>query len=214
MKGRIQFPLAAGIVLLAARVLGDECCQTGESEKCFYFDGNIGASLLNQTKVLDGDRIAFDVGVRTDLAVGYHLSSWAAVEFNTGVIWNSADKIGGVPLDSFGGSMDIYQIPLLGNLVLSAPSKSGFRPYIGGGVGCMATVLDFRSPLGDISDCDFAFGYQAFVGITYSTSSNLELGIGYRFSQTRDHGWDDGGVSLHTEGTATHAILASIRWKF
>jgi OOP family OmpA-OmpF porin len=213
MKGKFQFPLAVGMVLLATKALSEEscqCCATGG----FYLDGNVGVSFLPKLNVLGGEAISFNTGVRVDVAIGYHLSSWAALEFNTGVIWNSVDKIGGVPLSSFGGSMEVYQIPFMGNLVLSPSGCGRWRPYVGGGVGGVCSFVDFQSPLGNIADNDFAFGYQAFVGVNYSISSSVEIGVGYRFLQTHNHGWEENDVTLHTEGTTSHSVIASFRWKF
>jgi opacity protein-like surface antigen len=119
-----------------------------------------------------------------------------------------------VAVSSYSGRIDLYQIPMMGNLILSVPLKHGFRPYFGAGTGVVASVLDFNSPLGNIRDTDYTFGYQAFAGFNYQISRHLEVGVGYKFLSTRDHGWQDGGVTFHTDGIVTHAITASLTWTF
>ena len=57
----------------------------------------------------------FNLGMRGNLAVGYHFNeSWAA-EFDTGLIWNSVDKATGVSLDQpypNNASFATYTVPV------------------------------------------------------------------------------------------------------
>lgn len=179
-----------------------------------YVSSDLGAAFQQAVRIKGADLIDFHNGVRGDVAIGYQATSWFAAEFASGAIWNSGDKIGGVALTSFSGSLDLYQIPIMGNVVLSTPVWHGLRPYIGAGVGGVAAMLDFQRPLGSIRDTDFTFSYQAFAGLNYQVCEHVELGVGYKFLQTGDHNWAENGVTLRTEGTGTHSVTASFTWKF
>ena len=99
--------------------------------------------------------------------------------------------------------------------------KGGWTPYVGAGVGGAATYLTAQNvPLfgfgchTSYSSTDFTFAYQATAGLKYAISENIELGIAYKFTGTTDHNWSDNGVTFKTDGTVTHAVLASLTWKF
>lgn len=205
MKPALRFIIAAGLAPIAA--------VAQERFPKFYLDVDAGASLPSSTRVVGADTIEFHNGVRADIALGLRANSWLSAEFASGVIWNAVDKIGGVPVSSYNGSIDLYQIPIMGNVILRAPRTHGFQPYIGAGLGCVAGMLDFNTPLGKIHDTDYTFGFQAFAGLNYRLSHHLEVGIGYKYLQTHNEGWTDGGVALHTEGIATHSIFAALVWK-
>jgi opacity protein-like surface antigen len=208
MKEKIPFLLAVGLIPFATRALGQD------SSSHLYLTGDLGAAFQEELRVQGADRIDFHNGVRGDVALGYQANTWLAAELATGLIWNSGDKIGGVAFSSFGASFDLYQIPLMGNLVLSTPAWHGFRPYIGVGAGGVVSMLDFQRPLGDIRDTDFTRSYQAFGGLKYQISQRVELDVGYKFLQTDDHRWEENGVTLQTGGTTTHSVTASFTWKF
>ena len=208
MKEKIPFLLAAGIIPLATTAIG------GEFSSHLYLSGDVGAAFEQAVRIKGADLIDFHNGIRGDVAIGYQAKTWLAVELASGAIWNSCDKIGGVALDSFGGSLDLYQIPIMGNLVLSTPAWHGFKPSIGAGVGGAAELLDFQRPLGNIRDTDFTFAYQAFANLNYELCKHLSLGVGYKFLQTEDHIWTQNSVTLKTGGTGVHSVTASLTWKF
>lgn len=214
MKKKIPFLLAAGILPLTA--------AAGEQSFVdhLYLSGDIGPSFVQGTRIRNADTIDFNTGIRADVAAGYQVTPWLAGELATGIIWNSADKIGNVPISSFGSSLDLYQVPVMGNVVLSYSCWQSyrfwrhFRPYAGAGVGGVAASVDFNRPLGDVKDTDFTFSYQAFAGVNCELSQRIELGLGYKFLQTGEHNWQENGVTLNTEGTSTHSVIASFTWRF
>jgi opacity protein-like surface antigen len=208
MRPKTFFFIAAGIIPLAASAAGNDWTDR------FYVSTDVGPAFQQGINIIGADEIKFNTGVRGDVSLGYRFAPWIATELAAGFIWNSADSIGGVPISSYGGSLDLYEIPLMGNLILTTPAKHGFQPYVGGGVGVVAAKLDFTSPLGDIHDTDYTFSYQAMAGVNYQLSQNLVLGLGYKYLCTRDHSWTENGVTLDTEGTATHSVTLSLTWSF
>lgn len=209
MKQKIPFLLAAGIASVATAALGQDH-PSGQ----YYVSGGMGAAFEQELRVRGADLIDFHNGVRADVAVGYQACSYFAAELATGVIWNSADKIGGVSVTSFGNSLDLYQVPVLANVIFTTPAWRGIRAYLGGGVGGDVATIDFERPLGSIHDTDLTFGYQGFAGVNCQMSKRLELGVGYKFLRSESHNWIENDVTLKTAGTGVHSVTASLTWKF
>ena len=207
--GKTRWLLVAGAITLATIAVAAD-----NDANRFYVGADVGPAFAEDVNISAGDEIKFNPGVRGDVNLGYHFTPWIASEFGMGVVWNSVDSIGGVKMSSYGGSMDLYQIPLMGNVVLTAPDLGRFRPYVGGGIGCVFGKLDFNSPLGDIHDTDHTFSYQALAGLNYQITEHCEVGLGYRYLCTFNHAWTESGVTLDTGGTATHSVICSLTWKF
>jgi opacity protein-like surface antigen len=208
MRAKAKILLTTGVLPLAATVMGEDFTNR------VYVAADLGPAFQQNINISGGQEIDFNSGIRGDVSLGYRFKPWLAGEFAMGAIWNRVDTIGGVPMSSYGGSMDLYQIPLLGNVVLSAPEWHHFRPYVGGGIGCVLGKLDFNSPLGDIHDTDHTFAYQAFVGVNYQLSEHVAVGIGYKYLATDNHAWTQNGITLDTEGTMTHAVTCAVTWSF
>ena len=108
----------------------------------------------------------------------------------------------------------LYQVPLLATVSYRLLLKSGWTPFVGAGVGGVKSLIDLKTPLGDLSNSDFTFAYQVVAGCNYAVSKNCEVGIAYKFLATQDHDWADGGISLRTDESISHSFLASFTWKF
>ena len=177
-----------------------------------------------QSAPFSGGNISYDTGVRASLAVGYNFCSAFAAELETGVIWNPIDSINGNTLSSLSSSANLYQIPLLLNGIYKVPLKGAFHPYVGAGVGVAfglfegSSVPGLYSPLTggsmDYSGTDAAFAYQAEVGFKYALGKSAELGLAYKFFGTTGYSWSDNNAPFKTDGTLTHAIMATFDWRF
>jgi opacity protein-like surface antigen len=216
MKSQIQFLLAVGILSLARVSQAQAVSKSAVPDvlKGFYLSTDMGLAFQQPIYVIGADQIKFNDGIRGDLSAGYRFTPWCAAELAGGVVWNRAHAIGGVPLSNYDGSMDLYEIPMMANIVFTLPLKHGFKLDFGGGVGAVAGILHFNNPLGDIHDTDFTFAYQFSTGLNYKLTENIELGLGFKFLQTNNHFWSENGVSLNTEGTATYSLTASLSWSF
>jgi len=42
----------------------------------------------------------------------------------------------------------------------------------------------------------------------------MDLGVAYKFVGTADHNWHNNNITLKTDGTMTHTILATFTWRF
>jgi len=182
----------------------------------WYLSADSGLAI--QQDVTDtGGKVKFDDGVRGGLAVGYNFCDSLAVEFETGVIWNSINSINGDSLSSFSGAhADIYEIPMLVNVIYKIPTHVGLTPYFGVGAGGAATLLKSSNmPLPFPNNTtDFTFAFQGTAGLKYALGKNMELGVAYKFLGTTDHSWSENGVTFKTDGTMTHSIVATFTWSF
>jgi OmpA-OmpF porin, OOP family len=210
IKTKTHHLIAAGTMLLIGAA--NASAQTSP----VYLDGELGASFPQSLtfKNSGGTKATFNPGVRADIVLGYNLSDCFAVEFNTGAIWNSVDKIGGESLSSEGASFNLYQIPFLANLVYKTPVWKGFSGYIGAGAGGEAAILGVNVPGHSASDNDFTFAYQGLAGVKYAICKNTEIGLGYKFLGTLDHHWTIAGEGISTEALYTHSIMATLTYKF
>ncbi len=164
----------------------------------------------------------FNFGVRGDIALGYNINkSWAA-EFDTGVLWNSMDKVGNNTLGSIGQSADTYTVPFLANFIYKVPIKGPWSSYVGLGVGGAASILSYDNSGYSLSDCNFTFAYQAEAGLKYALSQNASINIAYEFLGMTDPSWNSSltvgatttDYQFKENGFYTHSIAVSFTWNF
>ncbi len=188
----------------------------------FYLNADIGGSLEQSIDLKNlGTRVGFNPGTSFDVSFGYNIVPQVAVEFETGVIWNSLSGSGPQIISPVADRADLYQVPFLGNIVFKLPLQCGITPYIGGGVGGVASTLvlsrgSSNSSWGHISDTDFTFAYQGMAGLKFALNQTMEVGVGYKFLGTLDHQWfgNDPNLVVNTSPTYSHSILASFTWHF
>jgi opacity protein-like surface antigen len=165
----------------------------------------------------------FNLGIRADIALGYNINKSLAAEFDTGLLWNSADKIGATTLSSINQSFDTYTIPILVNVTYKFPIKGPWSSYVGIGAGGAASILVYNNSIGsDMVDENFVFAYQAEAGLKYKLSENASVGVAYDFLGTTDPSWNlNQPIGLTTtsfhikeKGFYTHSITLSFTWDF
>ncbi len=215
----------AGATLFLAAANGHaQQFANNEYVKNIYVGINSGVSF--QQKMAMGSsfngspgNITFNAGWSLGGNIGYRFSDFFAAELDTGVIWNSISQIGNQGLSSV-GSAHIAEIPVLPNLVFTYP-MGHFKPYAGIGLGPALGVFYGSNIPGaggssnaTYHDTDLTFAYQVEVGLKYSVSDNIDLGLGYKFVGTSSHSWSDNGIDLNTDGTKAHVLEASFTWRF
>jgi opacity protein-like surface antigen len=192
----------------------------------FYLNGDVGVSFLQDLTIRNlGTKVSFHTGSRADLSLGYNIAKQLAVEFETGVIWNSLNADNSQVITPLADRINLYQVPLLANLVYKVPLAGGITPYIGAGVGGVVSTLDLETQTGPgfghgywrhPSDTDCAFAYQGLAGVKFPLGWNMDIGLGYKFLGTLDHSWFEGDPNLFTQtgGTYSHSVLATFTWRF
>jgi len=164
----------------------------------------------------------FNFGFRGDVVLGYNINKSLAAEFDTGLLWNSADTVLGNPLSSQNVSFDTYTIPILLNFIYKIPMKGHWSSYVGIGMGGAASLLDYNIGGSDLTDFNFVFAYQAEAGLKYKFSQNASVGIAYDFLGTTDPSWNVSQtigapttfIHFKEKGFYTHSITLSFTWDF
>lgn len=137
-----------------------------------------------------------DPGFRVGLIGGYNLNEWAAVELETGFMYNGVKDS-----DTWVGG-----IPVLGNVVVRYQNDSKFVPYLGAGAGGAYTMVQG----GGSDQSDFVFAYQAKLGVAYKINDNMAVDVGYKFFGTAEQSYDN----FKLKDVYAHFIGLSFTWKF
>jgi len=174
---------------------------------------------LYQTLGTPKSTATFNPGIRGDFILGYDINeSWAA-ELDTGVLWNSMDKVGGVSLSSIGQSFNTYTVPLLMNITYRVPLKGSLSSYVGVGVGGAAAIASFNT--GGLAptvtrDYSLVFAYQAEVGLKYAFTKNTSINIAYQFLGASNPSWNFNKIPDRVKegGFYTHSFSLGFTWNF
>lgn len=195
-----------------------------------YVGADLGGTVTLDTKVneffgpIGNTKVRFDPGVHAGFVGGYQLCDWFSVEGETGVYANQIDSIDGA---TFGGNQWVEQIPMLANVRLQLPSNGRCRltPYVGGGLGGSVSIVDFHDinlngVEGSDSAADLVFAYQAFAGLKYAITDNIDIGIEYHYFVTTGSDWrfnnTFGTTTDHVQfgGTQTHSASVAVNFRF
>ncbi len=160
---------------------------------------------------------SFKMGARLGATVGYNFNEWFATEFETGYIYN--------PLwdaDASGDRARLHRIPFIFNAVAAWRNDTIFTPYIGVGIGGMATFFDGNYDIGGTrltgSDASVDLAYQGFVGIRTAVCECMDLNLAYKITGTLGPdfqlGSPLGAARLRLGDTLTHSISLGLSYYF
>lgn len=196
MKTKFQHPIAP--IMFLVLLLPFAAAQAQQQGRA-YFDGDIGGSIMPDAdfkeyfgnSIASGSKVAFDPGFRMGLRGGYGLTDWFAAEFETGLMFNSIDSIGGATeADAW-----LSQIPCLVNARFQLSRFDKLTPYFGVGVGFSVNTLDADDIVynggwleGTMSTVVFA--YQGFAGLRYMINDQMGLSVEYRYFATTESEWE------------------------
>ena len=196
-----------------------------------YVGVSLGGTAMMDSKVneffgpIGPTKVRFDPGAHVGFVGGYQLTDWFSVEGETGAYINEIDSIDGA---SLGGIEFVEQVPFLANVRLQLPSNGKCRltPYIGGGLGGSVSVLDFQDDInlngveGNGASATVVFAYQAFAGLRYAITDNIDIGLEYHYFVTTGSDWTfDNTFGTQTDhvkfaGTQTHAASVAVNFRF
>jgi OOP family OmpA-OmpF porin len=198
-------------------------CQQGH----FYVKGDLGGNLTQDTDLKEffgpvtaGSKIKFDPGARFGVSAGYWITDWFAAEGETGIMANSIKSI----TDASRADAVFSNVPFLANVRFQIPNAR-FSPYIGGGAGGAASVLDtdritINGTTMDGSDSDAVFAYQGFAGVKYQINDQMWAGIEYHYFATSRPEWQaDFAFGTDTDkvrfgGARTHSLSLTFSYSF
>jgi opacity protein-like surface antigen len=189
-----------------------------------YVHVDLGGVLMHDTTIknlgLGGFKASFNPGVRGDVSIGYNFIPQLAAEFETGTIWNSLDSRSRRVVFPGTDEADLFQVPFLANLVFRIPCHNGFIPYIGGGIGGVASTFALHADNAGFhahaNDTEFTFAYEGMAGVKYAFASNMEVDVGYKFLGTLEQTWFNNNPNLITRADPlySHSFLVSFAYRF
>lgn len=173
-----------------------------ESKAYVQFDGGF-ASQENLKVEISGATYDLETrdGLRFDFHCGYRIKKWAAVEVEAGVIETKLNDL---------AEHDLYQIPMLVNLVLNYPGEK-FWPFFNMGIGGLEWVAvpkswSYRVP----TDSDFVFAGQVSAGLRYRIQKHLELELGYKLLLVSPVHFQTARI----DSSRTHSFFVAATWNF
>jgi opacity protein-like surface antigen len=191
---------------------------------------------------LSGLEIDMDAGVDWSIELGLRLSDSLAVELQSGYVFNRVNRVSSGTFTSIapdpvvGGSGHFGQVPILANAIWEIPLTPGesgvgsLKLQLGAGVGAVNIQGSLDAEGGgavtglamSADGSGWAFGYQGTVALLWSLTTDIDIGIRYRFMGTT--GVDLGPISessgvlatgnLETDAVFTNAIQASLSIRF
>jgi OmpA-OmpF porin, OOP family len=183
----------------------------------YYVKADLGPSFMQSIHYKNAPgHIDVDPGIRGDLIFGVNFNRFLAGEFELGSLANSLDTSSG-QISAIAYDANLYQVPILGNLIFKVPLGAGVTPYIGAGAGGVVSSLYLRT-VGHYwaYDTDFNFAFQGMAGVDFAINPKMTVGVGYKFLGTLEQTWfgDNPALTVHADNLYSHTVLASFTFKF
>jgi opacity protein-like surface antigen len=171
---------------------------------------------------VNGEALKLDPGFQFDVAGGYRFTPWLELGPELGFTFNTVDSIAGW---SYPNTM-LGQILMMANVRLEYPPQSRLAPFVGAGIGGVASFLTFGGGSDyyyyyepDGTGSDFALGFQAFGGLRYRVGEKWSLGLEYRYLQTDPQRWDvewwsGGGFTVGVDSIRIHSVCLVFSGEF
>ena len=168
------------------------------------------AFTIDHNNGIDADVIAgYDFGAfRAEGELGYKRASIDTLVANTSTLAG-----GGV----FNSDGNVRVWSAMANLLLDFGDDNGWSGYVGGGAGLASVRYSLDAPGGTIgngSDTDKSIAWQLIAGVRYAISSNVDLGVKYRFFNAPRLNFSDAQFGNIDAKFRSHSLLASLIFNF
>ena len=183
----------------------------------------VGANVIEDAKLeefldqpVSDNKVKFDPGFRAAIALGTEITRHFAVEAEGGFHYNSIKSIG----DAVSAQGDLYQFPVLGNIVLQFPNSTPLVPVIGAGVGATFSILDAKNiTLGaarfSSNEETWSFTYQGYAGLLYQFRPQMALGLTYHYINNDGPSWKDAaGSTVKFNRIGSHSLALTFNFRF
>jgi outer membrane protein OmpA-like peptidoglycan-associated protein len=168
-------------------------------------DYRLTSTILSTSKQKPG----FDV----DGIIGYDFGAFR-LEAEVGYKQAILKSIAVTTADAYGKTS---ALSFMVNGLLDFGSDDGFSGYVGGGAGVARIKLSNYGirGVGQLTDdSDTGFAYQGIAGVRYPVTTNVDVGLKYRFfNENRVDLVNNNGVSQRTR-FRSHSLLASLVYNF
>lgn len=146
-----------------------------DNDTGFAIGGQIGYKLGNGLRAeLEGTYNRYNVGSHAGLAVGgADIDGVDSAVLTRGAADAANPTVGAVIAD---GQGDVSNLGIFANVFYDINTGSGFKPYVGAGVGYQSTDVEY-SPSGVLvgDDSDGSFAYQAMAGASFQLTDSAEV---------------------------------------
>lgn len=178
---RTLFIIALAMTMTAARA---------EGEGPWNANVEIGVSIVDNPK-LEGvpGELDMDPGLAFAMGITYRVADWVRVGPEVGFAVNFIDDFGGIKPHS---DAELFQMPMMVNVILEPPQPWVVKPFIGAGAGGTLSVLYSQHGYYNYwysfaetdSDSEIGFSWQALAGVRWQIGENWDLALTYRYTQT------------------------------
>ncbi len=163
-----------------------------EFDTGFAISGQVGYAFDNGLRVeLEGAYSEYGVDTHSGLTVGgTDIDTVDSAILTRGAADAANPTVGGVIAD---GQGQVSNFGLFGNVFYDIQTGSGFKPYVGAGLGYQWVDVEYSpSDVSVADDDDGSFAYQLMAGASYELSSSTELFGQYTYRATTE----DADISL------------------
>jgi opacity protein-like surface antigen len=182
------------------------------------------ATLTELGGPVTGEKLKLDPGFQLDVGGGYRPTAWLELGPELGFTFNSIHTVGQW---SYPDSM-LAQMLMMANVRLEYPPQARLAPFIGAGVGGVASFLTFGGGGSgyydyyyepDGSGSDFALAFQVFGGLRYRMSEKWSLGLEYRYLVTDKQRWNvdwrcGGSFGISVDSIRVHSLCLVFSGEF
>lgn len=180
----------------------------------WYVGADAGAQWMHDSKNSGsglGFKSEYDTGWLTQGQVGYAFGPWR-VEGELSYRSSGIDKVRGAS-----GSGDTSALAPMVNGIYEFLPQSQWHPFVGLGIG--AAYLDNGKVKQGATEVykgsDWAFAYQAFAGVGYDLTKNVELKGQYRYFSTLDYDTKASANNAKLDSEyRDHGVLLGVTYKF
>jgi opacity protein-like surface antigen len=218
------------IALVAFSMGSGITSASAQSDNDLYAEGlygwyEAGPALVEEAELRDffgtpvaGTPVKFDTGFHFGIGIGQELTRFLKVELQSGYNYNALKSIGGATA----ASGNLHRVPIMGNVVLQFPNRTGLVPVIGAGAGGQWLNFDAQNvalglvTLNESSDT-WVFSYQAYAGLRYEFSETMSLGLFYHYNVADGPSWEFDSVpagNLKLNSIRTHSLSLTLGWMF
>jgi len=150
--------------------------------------------------------------------LGESFSRWISAELLGGFYYHGVDEATGAGGVGRGLDADLFQVPIMLNLVVHVPLRSRLTPVVGGGAGAVISWLDMDDQIsigdGNIlrvngSSTEVTFAYQAFAGLRYQYGDGAVVSLTYRLTGVGSPTWglDDADTGRSAADLKAHDLF-------
>jgi OmpA-OmpF porin, OOP family len=195
---------AVGVAALSGSLLATRA-NAQDSSTYFHFD--VGPNILQDIHQEFADGFERDLehntGVRANIAQGFNLCPWSAIDLETGFSYNELK-----------GSNDwMGQVPLLASLILKYDASCGWTPFVGIGGGGSITMVN-SAFLDNDNDLDLVFAWQGQAGLRYRVGPDFGVGVVYKYFGTSSPEFELFGSDFEFENIHNHYVGLQLHYDF